>query len=230
MTPEQHVAIQWIDQVRGQIATPKGNRFHVLKRWTHDRCCCYFPSSGQECRTDSRFGGSVCAAQQPMFEAAIEYQPHNSDLTIAVLRSCAGAMSCVGSISGFSDVWCGLFHSPAQDSNLFTEATGLLAPSARHAVAGGPVHMVTTKLVGTTRFGRPRFRETSITGRHSWGDAVASDSYARWRQTVSARLAGCAAVSSLHTLVRSHICRTFSKSCKKLQVSMPHATPKEMTL
>ena len=74
-----------------------------------------------------------------------------------------------------------------------------------------------------------RFRETSITGRHSWRDAVISDSLARWH-TVSARLADCVAVSkSSHTGAQLHLQNMF-KLPKKLQVSMPHAAPKEMTL
>ena len=79
-----------------------------------------------------------------------------------------------------------------------------------------------------TRCGRPRFRETSITGRHSWRGAVTSDSLARWWHTVSARLSDCAAVStSPHTGAQL---QNMFKVLKKLQASMPHVTPKELTL
>ena len=76
----------------------------------------------------------------------------------------------------------------------------------------------------TTRCGRPRFRKTSITGRHSWRDAVTSESLARWWHTASARLVDCAAVSkSSYTGAQVHLQNIF-KLLRKLQVS------KEMTL
>ena len=82
----------------------------------------------------------------------------------------------------------------------------------------------------TTRCGRPRFRETSITGRHSWRDVVTSDSLAGWWHTVSARLADCAAVSKCsYTGAQKHLQNNF-RILEKLQVSMSHATPMEMTL
>ena len=78
--------------------------------------------------------------------------------------------------------------------------------------------------------GRPRFRETSVTGRFFWRDAVISDSLARWWHTVSARLAECAAVrKSSHICAQLHLQNIF-KILKKLHTSMPHATPKEMIL
>ena len=84
--------------------------------------------------------------------------------------------------------------------------------------------------LGHTRCGRPRFRETSVTGRFFWRDAVTSDSLARWWHTVSARLAECAAVrKSSHIGVQLHLHNIF-KILKKLHIPMPHATPNEMTL
>ena len=81
-----------------------------------------------------------------------------------------------------------------------------------------------------TRCGRPRFRETSITGGHSWRDAVTSDPLARWRHTVSARLTDCNVLSkSPHFGAQLQLQNIF-KFLKKLHVSMPHATPKELTL
>ena len=81
-----------------------------------------------------------------------------------------------------------------------------------------------------TRCGRPRFRETRVTGRILWRYAVTSDSFARWWHTVSARLAECAAVrKSLHIGAQLHLHNIF-KNLKKLHISMPHASPKEMTL
>ena len=81
-----------------------------------------------------------------------------------------------------------------------------------------------------TTCGRPRFRETSVTGRYLWRDAVTSGSLARWWHTVSARLADRAAVrKSSHIGALLHLHNIF-KILKKLRTSMPHATAKEMTL
>ena len=55
---------------------------------------------------------------------------------------------CVESISCFPHVWRHFFHSPAKDSNLALEAVGILALSARHAVATRPVGSEVATLVG----------------------------------------------------------------------------------
>ena len=78
-----------------------------------------------------------------------------------------------------------------------------------------------------TRCGRPRYLETSITGRHSWRDAVTSDPLVRWWHTVSARLSDCNVLSkSPHISAQLQLQNIF-KFLKKMHVSMPHATPKE---
>ena len=70
----------------------------------------------------------------------------------------------------------------------------------------------------TTRCGRPRFRETSITGRYFWRDAVTLDSLARWWHTVSARLADCSVVCKFsRTGAQLHLQNMF-KILKKLQL------------
>ena len=81
-----------------------------------------------------------------------------------------------------------------------------------------------------TRCGRPRFRETGITGRHSWRDAVTSDSLVRWWHTVSARLADWNVLSKAPHIGAQRQLLNIFKLLQKMHVSMPHATPKELTL
>ena len=78
-----------------------------------------------------------------------------------------------------------------------------------------------------TRCGRPRFRETGITGRR---DAVTSDSLVRWWQTVSARLADWNVLSTATHIGAQRQMLNIFKLLQKMHVSMPHATPKELTL
>ena len=75
----------------------------------------------------------------------------------AALCLTAVAMFCVESVSCFPYVWRHFFHCPAQDSNLAKEAFGILAPSARRAVATRPVGSEIATLVGNHSVRKPGF-------------------------------------------------------------------------
>ena len=81
MTPAQHSATQWIDQVRGQIITPL-------------EIFCDFPFSGPKCRIECCVGCPFCTAQQFMFEAASERQPSLVTVTSHVSVFCHVSVAC----------------------------------------------------------------------------------------------------------------------------------------